>query len=135
MWWVLTGSAMQAKHYWGLFWIASALSVHASIVGKQLGSSFFIMLFFWGFVAICAFRGALQAAQSMAIVMIILLGALTIATLTGGTAPPSLAYTTFALYPAIVSWISVLFYIRYLRQRDSGDARPRLSYWRQRRAD
>ena len=126
---------MQAKRYWGLFWIAPALSVHAFIVGKQLESSFFIMLFFWGFVAIGAFRGALQTAQSMAIVMVILLGALTIATLTGRTAPPSLAYTTFALYPAIVSWISVFFYIRYLRQRDSGDARPRLSFWRQRRAD
>jgi hypothetical protein len=126
---------MQAKRYWGLFWIASALSVHAFVVGRQLESSFFIMMFFWGFVAICAFRDALQAAQSMAIVMVILLGALTIATFTGGTSPPSLAYTTFALYPAIVSWISVLFYIRYLRQRDSGNSGPRLSFWRHRRAD
>ena len=126
---------MLAKRYWGLFWIATALSVHAFVVGKQLESSFFIMLFFWGFVAICALRGALQAAQSMAIVMIILLGTLTIATLTGSAAPPSLAYTTFALYPAIVSWLSVLFYILYLRQRDSGGAGPRQSFWRQRRAD
>jgi hypothetical protein len=93
------------------------------------------MLFFWGFVAICALRGALQAAQSMTIVMVILLGTLSIATLTGGTAPPSLAYTTFALYPAIVSWLSVFVYIRYLRQRDIGDAGSRLSFWRQRRAD
>ena len=93
------------------------------------------MLFFWGFVAICALRGALQAAQSMTIVMVILLGTLSIATLTGGTAPPSLAYTTFALYPAIVSWLSVFVYIRYLRKRDIGDAGSRLSFWRQRRAD
>ena len=79
---------MQAKRYWGLFWIASALSVHAFIVGKQLQSSFFIMLFFWGFVAIGAFRGALQTAQSMAIVMVILLSALSIA-VCGCAYPPS----------------------------------------------
>lgn len=125
---------MQSTRYWGLFWIAAGLSVHAVLVGRQLESSFFVMLFFWGFVAFAALRGMLEAAQSMTVVMILLLGALTIATLTGRTESPSLAYTTFALYPALVSWISVFFYIRYLRHRDIGEQPERQStQWRQRR--
>ena len=125
---------MQPARYWGLFWIAAGLSVHAVLVGRQLESSFFVMLFFWGFVAFSALRGSLETAQSMAIVMVLLLAVLVAATLLGKTAPPSLAYTTFALYPALVSWISVFFYIRYLRHRDAGDPERRLAPWRQRRA-
>lgn len=120
---------MHAARYWGLFWMASALSLHAFVVGKQLESSFFIMMFFWGFVAISAFRGSLETAQSMAVVMVMILGGLTGATLFGLTPKPSLAYTAFALYPALVSWISVFFYIRYLRHRDSGRPDRRTSFW------
>lgn len=111
---------MQSVRYWGLFWIAAGLSVHAVLVGRQLESSFFLMLFFWGFVAFCALRGRLEAAQTMAVVMVMLLGGVTAAGLFGGTPEPSLAYSTLALYPALVSWLSVLFYIRYLRHRDGG---------------
>lgn len=125
---------IEAGRYWGLFWIAAALSVHAFVVGKQLESSFFLMMFFWGFVAISAFRGALEAAQSMAVVMIMILGGLAAATALELTAKPSLAYTTFALYPALVSWICVFFYIRYLRHRDSGNPDRRVPFWRQNRA-
>ena len=109
---------MQTTRYWGLFWIAAGLSVHALLVGRLLESSFFLMLFFWGFVAFSALKGSLEAAQTMAIVMVMLLGALSAVTLFGGTRSPSLAYTTFALYPAVVSWVSVFLYIRYLRHRD-----------------
>ena len=125
---------MQGTRYWGLFWIAAGLSVHAVLVGRLLGSSFFVMLFFWGFVAFSALRGTIEAAQSMAVVMVLLLGALAAATLTGHTEAPSLAYTTFALYPALVSWISVYFYIRYLRHRDDGEPAHRPVLWWQRRA-
>lgn len=125
---------MQPTRYWGLFWIAAGLSVHAVLVGRQLESSFFVMLFFWGFVAFSALRGSLETAQSMAIVMVLLLGALTAATLAGKTGTPSLAYTTFALYPALVSWISVFFYIRYLRHRDAGETPHRPTLWRHWRA-
>lgn len=121
---------MHAMRYWGLFWMASALSLHAFVVGMQLESSFFIMMFFWGFVAISAFRGSLDTAQSMAVVMVMILGGLTGATLLGVTPQPSRAYTAFALYPALVSWISVFFYIRYLRHRDSsGRPHRRTSFW------
>jgi hypothetical protein len=109
---------MQGTRYWSLFWIAAALAAHAFVVGRQLESSFFMMMFFWGFVAFSALRGSLEIAQSMAVVMVVVLGAMAAAPMLGGTAPPSLAYTTFALYPAIVSWISVFFYIRHLRRRD-----------------
>lgn len=106
--------------YWGLFWIAAGLAAHAFIVGRQLESAFFIMMFFWGFIAVSALRGSLEIAQAMAVVMIVVLGVMAAAPVLGHAAPPSLAYTTFALYPALVSWISVFFYIRYLRRRDGG---------------
>lgn len=125
----LVGSVMQSARYWGLFWIAAGLSVHAVLVGRQLESSFFIMLFFWGFVAFSALRGRLEAAQTMAVVMVLLLGGVMATTLFGGTPAPSLAYSTFALYPALVSWISVLFYIRYLRHRDGGESSPNAPAW------
>jgi hypothetical protein len=130
----VSGLVMQSTRYWGLFWIAAGLSVHAVLVGRQLESSFFVMLFFWGFVAFSALRGSLEAAQSMAVVMVLLLGALAAATLTGGAEAPSLAYATFALYPALVSWISVFFYIRHLRHAGTGEPERRPALWRQRRA-
>lgn len=121
----------RTSRYWGLFWIAAGLSVHALVVGKLLGSTFFMMLFFWGFVAISALRGSLEAAQSMSIVMTIMLAGVTVMTVVRGTG--DLAYMTFALYPALVSWISVFFYIRYLRTRDGGELARRSPMWRQRR--
>lgn len=124
---------MQSTRYWGLFWIAAGLSVHAVIVGRQLESSYFLMLFFWSFVAFSALKGALETAQSMAVVMVLLLGAVVAATLLGKIPPPSLAYATFALYPALVSWISVFLYIRYLRHRDGGGLGPRPPFRWQRR--
>lgn len=125
---------MHGARYWGLFWVAAALSLHAFVVGKQLESTFFLMVFFWGFVAISAFRGSLETAQSMAVVMIMIMGGMAGASLLGITPKPSLAYTTFALYPALVSWVSVFFYIRFLRRRDDGRPGGRASFWRQRRA-
>lgn len=120
---------MPSTRYWGLFWIAAGLSVHAVLVGRLLESSFFLMLFFWGFVAFSALKGALDAAQAMSVVMLVLLGGVTAATLLGGTQPPSLAYATFALYPALVSWVSVFLYIRYLRHRDNGVVDERAPQW------
>lgn len=127
------GLVMQSTRYWGLFWIAAGLSIHALLVGRHLESSFFVMFFFWGFVAFSALRGTLEAAQTMAVVMVMLLGVVIAATQLGKTEAPSLAYNTIALYPAVVSWISVFFYIRYLRQRDGGDAHgPTPLWWWQR---
>ena len=124
---------MSNSRYWSLFWIAAGLSVHAFVVGKLLGSTFFIMMFFWGFVAISALRGALETAQSMAVVMMLLLAGVTLSAVMHGTATTDLAYMTFALYPALVSWISVFFYIRYLRSRDGGEMGRRPPVLRQRR--
>ncbi|WP_421693523.1 hypothetical protein [Aestuariivirga sp.] len=129
------GRIMGNTRYWGLFWIAAGLSLHALVVGKLLGSSFFMMLFFWGFVGIAGLRGALDTAQSMAIVMITFLTAVAAFTVLREThTSADLAYTTFALYPALVSWISVFFYIRFLRVRDEGELPYRRPLLRQRRA-
>lgn len=113
------GLVKQNKRYWGLFWIAAGLSAHAAIVGGQLESNFFLMLFFWGFVAMMALRGSLELAQSMAVLMIMLLAVICGAALFGAAPRSDLAYTTFALYPSLVSWISVLIYIRFLRRREA----------------
>ena len=110
---------MITKRYWLLFWIAVAMAAHSAIVGRLLGSSFFMLLFFWGWVAAAAYRGQLESAKSMAIVMVILL-TLTAAALAFQPVDlaKDLAYYTIALYPALVSWICVFFYVRHLLQRD-----------------
>ena len=116
---VLGAVLVITKRYWLLFWIAVAMAVHSAIVGRLLGSSFFMLLFFWGWVAAAAYRGQLESAKSMAIVMVILL-TLTAAALAFQPVDlaKDLAYYTFALYPALVSWICVFFYVRHLLQRD-----------------
>ena len=124
---------MQGTRYWGLFWVAAGLSVHAFVVGRHLESNYFMLLFFWGFVAISALRGSLEIAQSMTVVMNIFFFGVAAVTFMGHGEPPSLAYLTFALYPALVSWISVFFYIRYLRKRDGGEISRRSPLWRQHR--
>ena len=109
---------MNHYRYWGLFWVAIGMAAHSLIVGRVLGSSFFMLVFFWGWVAAAAFRGKLESAFSLAIVRIaILLGAAAILALTPAGAANELAYYTFALYPALVSWACVLFYVRHLQQK------------------
>lgn len=109
---------MAPKRYWALFWLAAGLGVHAFVVGNLLGSMFFVMVFFWGWVAVHALRGELDVAQAMVITMCLVLFA------TAGLliAYPQyfeheLAYYSLALYPAMVSWTSVYFYIRHLRTK------------------
>ena len=122
---------MANKRYWALFLLAAGLGIHALVVGQMLASMFFVMIFFWGWVAVCALRGELELAQAMVITMCILL----FATVTMIIAYPhyfehELAYYSLALYPAMVSWTSVYFYIRHLRTKAgaeefSGGARRR----------
>ena len=113
------------QRYWGLFWISLGMAAHSLVVGKVLGSTFFMLVFFWGWVAAAAYRGRLDSARTMAITMVFILVSITI----GLAIRPmdfsnELAYYTFALYPALVSWICVFFYVRHLQQRDvSGLAR------------
>jgi Ca2+/Na+ antiporter len=116
------------RRYWVLFWIAMAMAVHSIVVGRLLGSSFFMLLFFWGWVAAAAYRGRLESARSMAITMVVLLAGVTVVlALRPAEFQNELAYYTFALYPALVSWICVYFYVRHLLQRDANGVpmRPR----------
>lgn len=115
---------VSTPRHWGLFWTAAAMALHAAVVGGLLQSLFFLMAFFWGWVAVAALKDKLEAAQAMAVVMIILLLAVAGLSLqkgAGGTA--DVAYYTFALYPALVSWVCALFYIRFLITKDQA---PRL---------
>lgn len=108
-----------APRHWGLFWIAAAMALHALVVGGMLQSLFFLMAFFWGWVAVAALRDKLEAAQAMAVVMTaLLLAAAGLSLQQGGGGPADVAYYTFALYPALVSWVCVFFYIRFLITKD-----------------
>jgi Ca2+/Na+ antiporter len=110
---------VKSRPYWVLFWIAMALAAHSAIVGRLLGSSFFMLLFFWGWVAAAAYRGHLESARAMSITMIVLLAGVAVAlALRPSEFQNDLAYYTFALYPALVSWICVFIYVRHLMQRD-----------------
>lgn len=110
---------MGKYRYWGLFWIAMGMAAHSLIVGRLLGSSFFMLVFFWGWVAAAAYRRELQAAQAMVIPMIFLLVTTTVAmALLPAHFPQGIGYLTFALYPAIVSWVCVFFYIRHLQRKE-----------------
>lgn len=111
--------AVMNKRYWVLFWIAMAMAAHSAIVGRLLGSSFFMLLFFWGWVAAAAYKGQLESARAMAITMIVILVGTSVAlALRPVNFTTGLAYYTFALYPALVSWICVYFYIRHLLRKE-----------------
>jgi Ca2+/Na+ antiporter len=111
------------KKYWVLFWVAIAMAAHSAIVGRLLGSSFFMLLFFWGWVAAAAYRGHLESAKSMAITMVVILVGTSVAlALRPGEFRNELAYYTFALYPALVSWICVYVYVRHLLRREGQPA-------------
>ena len=110
---------MTDRRYWGLFWIAVAMAAHSAVVGRFLESSFFMLLFFWGWVAAAAYRGRLESARSMAITMMLILAAVAVAlALRPAGFQDGLAYYTFALYPALVSWACVYAYVRHLMQKD-----------------
>jgi len=109
------------QRYWVLFWIAIGMAAHSFIIGRFLGSSFFMLLFFWGWVAAAAYRGRLESARAMAITMVVLLiGVAVVMALSQAPFDNALAYYAFALYPAIVSWICVYVYIRHLAQAEGG---------------
>ncbi len=115
---------MISRRYWVLFWIAMGMAAHSFIVGRFLGSSFFMLLFFWGWVAAAAYRGKLESARAMAITMVVLLVSVAaVMALFRASFHNELAYYAFALYPAIVSWICVYFYVRHLMQAESGGGR------------
>ena len=115
---------MNTQRYWVLFWIAIGMAVHSFIVGRFLGSSFFMLLFFWGWVAAAAYRGRLESARAMTITMVVLLVVVAAAmAFLRKEFHNELAYYAFALYPAIVSWICVYLYVRHLMQKD-GNVRP-----------
>ena len=110
-----------SQRYWVLFWIAMGMAAHSFIIGRFLGSSFFMLLFFWGLVAAAAYRGKLESARAMAITMVVLLVSVAAAmALFRASLHDGPAYYAFALYPAIVSWICVYLYVRHLMQAESG---------------
>ena len=91
----------------------------------QLGRDFFARMMQGGKVSI--------AVGLVAMMIAILLGATALLALTPAGAANELAYYTFALYPALVSWVCVLFYVRHLQQKTQ-HGYPAVRRARQRRA-
>ena len=115
----LGAGKVKSPPYWVLFWIAMALAAHSAVVGRLLGSSFFMLLFFWDWVGAAAYRGRFESARAMAITMIILLAGMAVSlALRPSEFRNDLAHYACAVYPALVSWICVFIYVRHLMQKE-----------------
>lgn len=106
------------RHRWVLFCLAMVMSFHAFVVGRVLESTFFIAAFTWGWVAIAALRGSLEAAQSMIITMTFMIVVAIVAAAMTMDPGHLRAYFSLALIPAAVANVCFFFYIRFLEQHD-----------------
>ena len=109
---------MQVR-YPGVIMVSVAMALHAAAVGRYLESVFFIVAFCWAWVAVTASRGKLQAAQSMALTMTVMLSliVLPLAVLRLDTVS-LVAHLQLAVVPGIISWACMLIYIRHLSRQD-----------------
>lgn len=95
--------------------VALCMAVHAVVIGRYLGSVFFLTAFPWAWVGLAALRGDLMSARTMALTMIGVLTVSSVLLLSFGAQQSGLAATlSLAILPAAVSWVSVLFYIAHL---------------------
>lgn len=86
--------------------------VHTFIVADVLDSVYFSVAFCWGWVAVCALRGKIDALLAMAITMtlILLIGTL-VAPIWLGDSSTLEDYYSLALLPGLVSWVGVMVYV------------------------
>lgn len=95
--------------------VALCMAVHAVVIGRYLGSVFFLTAFAWAWVGLAALRGDLRAARTMVLTMIgMLLVSSALLLSFGGQQDGLVAVFSLAILPGAVSWVSVLFYIIYL---------------------
>jgi hypothetical protein len=106
---------------WPLLLISLGMIAYSVLVGRHLGSSFFLTAMCWGWVAVCGARGHLSAAHDMAVVMSALSLAAILLTLLGGHAAAQANLLSLGLLPSAVIWGCVILYVQHLRQ---GRRRP-----------
>ena len=107
------------------------MAVHAVVIGRYLGSVFFLTAFAWAWVGVAALRGDLASARTMVLTMIgVLLISSALMLWLGVRQDGLAAIFSLAIVPGAVSWISVLFYIVYLSagpEEDEGELDARFA--------
>lgn len=98
---------------WSLALIGIGMIIYVMLVGRHLGSSFFLSAMCWGWVAMCGLLGRLGAARDMALVMAVLTLIAILAVLAAGKAGGGLL--TLGLLPTLIVWGCVALYIRHLQ--------------------
>lgn len=113
---------MHHRH-WGLFGISALLAVHAFVTGHVLESSFFIVAYCWGWVAVCAAAGRLEDVKAMGLTMLGLL-ALSAAMLKFMPAGHHdlLPFFSLAFFPSVVTWACLLIYVRHVQHGEGEGA-------------
>ena len=113
------------QRHWGLFGISALLAVHAFVTGHVLESSFFVVAYCWGWVAVCAASGRLEDIKAMALTMLGLL-ALSAAMLMFLPAGQHnlVPFYSLAFFPSVVTWACLFIYVQHVQhvQRGGEDA-------------
>lgn len=103
-----------------LFVVASLMAVHALLVGRYLGSAFFITAFPCGWVAIAALRRDLAGARAMCFTMLCLIPVyLLSAHLLAESGASLVALYSLAAGPALVCWLCLLALAAFIEQGES----------------
>lgn len=117
---IITGFYNRACHQrWTLVLISIGMATHALLVGRYLGSAFFLSAMCWGWMAVCGIQGRLEAARSMAIVMtaLVLFGIVWI--VVAGGAEMRVPILSLCLVPALVSWACAIHYVNFINRRST----------------
>lgn len=99
---------------WTLVMIALGMTAYSLLVGRHLGSSFFLSALSWGWVAVCGIRGRLEAARDMALVMSALMVCAIALLLWAGDARSAGNLLSLGVVPSLVIWGCVILYVRHL---------------------
>lgn len=96
------------------------LALHALVVAHHLESAFVIVAYCWGWVAVSALFGRLEAVKSMAATMVVLLllSALFVMVTPFGRGNTS-GFYALAWFPSLVSFTCVYIYAVYLQRSDA----------------
>lgn len=99
-----------------IVFMSLGMLLHALLVGRYLGSLYFLAAFSWSWVAVTAMRGNLASAQAMVQTMIALVGAsLFLSIAAASDIAKFMPLVSLALVPGLISWVCMLIYIRHIR--------------------
>ena len=107
------------SRYYLLALMAALLGVYAFVLSHNLRSVFLIVTFCWGWVAIAAVFGRLEAIKAMSVTMVVLLllTALVMAVTPLGRGDTT-AFYSLAWFPTLIAFGCTYYYALHLWQRD-----------------